>query len=180
MRHGITYEKDALLLNIHETSNHKSMDVIGRSVVLAFRFSGIQAEFPGIVTEKEIATSESKIVHFRKWHPSKEDKLKHFKGEIWGTQSIYVSSDKKYSKNRTLSAARKQAKKAIDKAEGSEPEPSVSYIAKFIELMEAGPKWCSDVIDLEQKFVKNELLETLKTVHSMLEEIEKESLHNKK
>jgi class 3 adenylate cyclase len=45
IRHGIAYEKDALLMKITSAPEIESLDIIGRAVVLAFRLSGIQADF---------------------------------------------------------------------------------------------------------------------------------------
>ena len=45
LRHGVTVEHDALITKISE-EHGESIDLIGRSVVLAFRLAGIRAGFP--------------------------------------------------------------------------------------------------------------------------------------
>ena len=45
LRHGLTIEHDALITNISDEQG-EFLDLIGRSVVLAFRLSGIKAGFP--------------------------------------------------------------------------------------------------------------------------------------
>src|SRR5918911_1177387 len=52
IRHGVSYEQDALLIKISHEGGVESLDLIGRAVVLAFRLSGIPAKFPSIVTQK--------------------------------------------------------------------------------------------------------------------------------
>ncbi|SRR6266496_1044785 len=50
IRHGVSYEQDALLIKISHEGGVESLDLIGRAVVLAFRLSGIPAKSPSIVT----------------------------------------------------------------------------------------------------------------------------------
>lgn len=103
VRHGVTYEQDALLIKISHPGGYKSLDIVGRAVVLAFRLSSISAEFPGIVTQKELAdvsrAHRPEGLDFRKWNVGVEEKLKHFKGERWGTNSIYISGGKSKMKS---------------------------------------------------------------------------------
>src|ERR1700738_3679858 len=54
VRHAVTYEKDAVLIDLTHSGDMKSKDVLGRSVVAAFRLSGIECGFPGIVTHREV------------------------------------------------------------------------------------------------------------------------------
>ena len=58
LRHGLTNEHDALITKISDEQG-EFLDLIGRSVVLAFRLSGIKADFPGIVTQKEVVEAIS-------------------------------------------------------------------------------------------------------------------------
>src|ERR1700731_2703127 len=48
IRHAVTYEKDALLIDLQHSGDMKSKDLLGRSVVAAFRLSGISCDLPGI------------------------------------------------------------------------------------------------------------------------------------
>ena len=166
IRHGITYEKDALLMTLTNEQNVESFDIIGRAVVLAFRLSGIQAGFPSIVTVKEIV--DAKDVTFRKFYPNQEEKLKFFKGEKYGTETIYIS-EKKKQKPRSTKAVIKSAKDSIEKAEGKTPIDPNNPILILIRKMNAGPDWCKEVIRQEVKFLKDEMLIALKEVITVLE-----------
>ena len=169
IRHGISYEKDALTIKIFENEENYSLDLIGRAVVLAFRLSGIQAHFPSIVTEKELVIQQNEFAMFKKWEPTSEDKLKYFKGEELGLETIYVSSKKTYPKNKNLSELKEKADKSINDIDNPDSSKKIEHIPEFIELMKAGPDWCQEVIDLEVKFIREELLGSLKKVMDLLE-----------
>jgi class 3 adenylate cyclase len=175
IRHGVTYEHDALLIKIKHTENYKSLDLIGRAVVLAFRLSGIPAEFPGIITQKELineSVKHSDIARdFVKWRASANDKLKYFKGERWGTGEIYVSSDK-IRKAKSLKSNLRQTKKAIARAEGHEPGPNaeLQFAKRFLANMETGPEWCREVTAQHTRFIRENMLSFLKTLVPVLEE----------
>ena len=113
LRHGLVIEHDALITNISDEQG-EFLDLIGRSVVLAFRLSGIKAGFPGIVTHKEVVEAISnKIpqINFKKLNLSAEEKLKYFKGERWGTNNLWVSADRK-PRIRSLNSLLRSSKKA--------------------------------------------------------------------
>ena len=64
LKHGITAEHDALLTMV--TDEHgEHFDLIGRSVVLAFRLTGMKVDFPSIVSQREIveATLPIRLTH---------------------------------------------------------------------------------------------------------------------
>jgi len=174
LRHGITYEEDALLIKVTRSGGQQSLDLLGRSVVLAFRLSSIPTDFPGIVTQKELViagkTYCSNISNFKKWQISPSDKLKYFKGEKWGTASIYTSSGK-VGKSRSLSALLKGTKKVIAKAEGAgqRQNSDLGFAKLFLSKMESGPDWCQDVIKEYLRYIKDDLLGTLKKLLSALE-----------
>jgi class 3 adenylate cyclase len=169
VRHGITYEHDALLTRITHIGGHESLDITGRAVVLAFRLSGISAAFPHIATQAELvnAHKEEPKIHldFRKLILSAEDRLKYFKSEAWGTRSLFVSGERKKTL-RTKNGVIRQAKKAIAAAEESgKPKHSESgFTKRFIELFSAGPDWCKAALDEEARFIREELLSSLKQV----------------
>ena len=50
LRHGLAMEHDALITTVVD-SNGRNLDLIGRSVVLAFRLASIKTDFPNIVTQ---------------------------------------------------------------------------------------------------------------------------------
>jgi hypothetical protein len=119
IRHGITYEEDALISDI-EIDGSKSIDILGRSVVLAFRVSGIPVKFPGIVTQKDLVTESIKkgsfVKTFIKLEFDGDEIIKYFKGEKIGTSSLYATDEIKI-RSRDSSSAIKKAKAAIFQAE---------------------------------------------------------------
>lgn len=169
IRHGISYEKDALMIKIFENEERYSLDLIGRAVVLAFRLSGIQSYFPSIVTEKEIVTENNEFATFQKWEPSENDKLKYFKGEELGLGSIYVSSEKKYPKNEGLSDLKQKATNTLDNIQNPDSAHKNDHISDFIDLMKKGPDWCQEIIDLEVKFITEQFVGSLKKYLELLE-----------
>jgi len=173
IRHGITYEQDALLTTITYPDGHKTLDITGRAVVLAFRLSGIQSDFPNITTQRELVQASraegSFATDFKKWLPSDEDKLRYFKGNSWGLNSIYISGSF-IKRTRSLSAIIKNTRKVIKKAESfqHDSQKDIDFSANFLALMNAGPYWCKDVTNELLRFAKEEMLDTLKTILSAL------------
>jgi class 3 adenylate cyclase len=176
IRHGIAYEQDALLIKISRVGGYESLDLVGRAVVLAFRLSEIQAEFPNIVTQKELVVASAAFDQghrkFLKWQVSADDKLKYFKGERWGTDAVYVSSDKVRRAKNTKSLL-KQAQAAIDLAEGrrSPSDERIRFVMSFLKNMEAGPDWCREVLDEYTHFLREGLLGSLKGVVPILKKL---------
>lgn len=169
IRHGISYEKDALMIKIFENEENYSLDLIGRAVVLAFRLSSIHAHFPSIVTEKELVTENNEFAVFEKWEPNENDKLKYFKGEELGLGKIYISTEKKYSKNKNFTELREKAQKSLDDIQNPDTSKKTEHISDFIELMRKGPEWCQEIIDLEVKFIREEFVGSLKKYMTLLE-----------
>ncbi len=176
VRHGITFEQDALTTTIRYPTGVDFLDLIGRAVVLAFRLSGVPADHPSLVTEKILVDAYKQLdnphINFGKWKLSEEDLLKYFKGEKLGTSSLYVSKDKK-PVVRSKKAFLKQTKALIAKVE-DEPLPvtdRVAYAQRFVAAMHNGPQWCQAVITEHSRFVKEELLGALKTALPLLEQI---------
>lgn len=175
IRHGITYEQDALLTIITRPGGYKSLDITGRAVVLAFRFAGVQSDFPHITTQRELVqasrAARSFSIDFKKWLPNAEDKLRYFKGNSWGLNSIYTSGSFR-KRTPSLSALIKNTGKAIAEAEGQLPfnQMSTDFSANFLDRMTAGPDWCKDVIKELLRFEKEEMLGPLKIILSELKE----------
>ena len=170
IRHGITYEKDGLLFEIQEHGDNHSLDLIGRAVVLAFRLSGIQAKFPSIVTEKEIVSENSTYCKFINWNPSENDILKFFKGETLGIEEIMISSEnatENHSEN--IEDLKNKLNKLIDEVDNniSTDKEIEKSLFKFLELMQNGPDWCRDVVNLELEF-NRKMLEVLKETKTVL------------
>ena len=171
LRHGLTIEHDALITNISDEQG-EFLDLIGRSVVLSFRLSGIKAGFPGIVTHKEVVEAISnKIpqINFKKLNLSAEEKLKYFKGERWGTNNLWVSANRK-PRIRSLNSLLRRSKKAIATAEGEGPIPKdINTILQFITALKAGPDWAKGIYQDYLNFVREDLLEPLKGLVDELE-----------
>lgn len=173
IRHGITYEHDALLIRITHSDGHRSLDLIGRAVVLAFRISTIEASFPAIVTHGElveaIAPYGSPRTTFQKRRITKEERLKVFKGHSWQTGQIFTSVDRK-TKPAKIGTISKIAKEAIAKAEKTPAAGDEDFfIMKFLKSMISGPTWCREVIAKEVAFVRDDLYIPLKGLVSLIE-----------
>lgn len=177
IRHGITYEHDALITTINYPDGHIAKDLTGRAVVLAFRLSGIGTQFPCIVTKKELIDSIRQngqpITTFKKWNPTAEDRLRYFKGERWGTTSIFMSGEPR-RRASSLTSIIKKSKRVIAMAEGKVgySDKRLHFIRTFLGHMSNGPSWCKDVVDEFNRFAKEELFETLKRVISELDNIQ--------
>jgi class 3 adenylate cyclase len=184
LRHGVSYEQDALLIKISHEGDVESLDLIGRAVVLAFRLSGIPAKFPGIVTQKELVAASADLIKsgptFSRWQVSATDKLKFFKGERWGTEGIYVSIDKS-QKAKSLKTVLKQAKDAINavESESAEPDRSSHFTERFLENIKAGPDWGHEVVDEYTRFIKEQLLGSLKELVPILEKSKRKQPRSK-
>jgi class 3 adenylate cyclase len=175
IRHGITYEHDALLTKIIHPGGFESLDLIGRAVVLAFRLSGMKAAFPSIVAHRDIVEAtdvEAEVgfsLPFRKWTPTSEERLKFFKGEKWGTNALYSSVAEKprpCSKKTMLN----QVKSAIQKVEKPPTDDARHAFSKSLfEGMSAGPEWSQKVAADYTRFVREELLGSLKKAVDLIE-----------
>jgi len=170
IRHGITYEKDALITNILKEDGHKSINIIGRAVVLAFRISSKQSFFPSIIIQKEILPNNS-IGSFKKWTPTKDELMKYFKGEKWGTTTLYSTVDKVKSKqkNTSIDSLEKGITKVINEIEDSKPiDDDSNFLVEFIKKMQAGPKWSKRIIREEIKFLEESMFASLKNIQNIL------------
>ncbi|MBN1461594.1 MAG: hypothetical protein JXA57_18850 [Armatimonadetes bacterium] len=167
IRHGLTYEQDALLTKIIHPEGLASLDLTGRAVVLAFRLSGMTAAFPGITAQRDIveAAGDSLSLQFRRWIPTAEEGLKFFKGERWGTNALYVSAAKK-PRIRSKKATVKQARSAIQQAEAqvSVDDARLTFSRALYDGMLAGPEWSRNVATDYSQFIREELLGSLKAV----------------
>ncbi len=172
IRHAVTFEHDALVLDL-EYSDKNATDVLGRAVVLAFRLSSIKSGFPSIVTQGELikVTEDTSTVKFRKLRFSKEEKLKYFKDEPWGTSDVFASCEGGRNK-LSLNTLLKRTKKIIDEAEGKQPFASShrGFVEKVVLELSNGPDWCRDVQTTLSKFTREGLLGSLKAIVPILEE----------
>lgn len=150
LRHGVAIEHDGLVMSI-DNGSHTSVDVIGRSVVLAFRLSGIRTAFPNVVVTREVLDAarahSSCPIKFAKLKVSKQERDKYFKGEKWGTQALFHSVDhppRKRSLKRTISST----ERVIKVVENVEEEDS-SYMKSgtaFAHAVLNGPPWAREAM----------------------------------
>jgi hypothetical protein len=172
IKHGICFEHDALLIKITH-SDHQSVDLIGRAVVLAFRLSGLPSGFQCIATQKDLVAASLAPVGYSwaKKTLSAEERLKYFKGESWGTTSIYVSKNEIKKRPTSKRSVVKSIKKAVSRFEtiSSEDLDEHSFTAKFIVKMLNGPEWCDEAI----KQYTDYTVEIYKLLKKTLPEIER-------
>jgi hypothetical protein len=140
-------------------------------VVLAFRLSSIKGKFPSIVTQRSLVKESIDKMTFKKLVFSKEERLKYFKDETWGTSEIYISSDRPHRKHG-IGTSIKQMKSALAFAEGRKPRGGdrSKFIDKLVDEFEAGPEWCKAVWKMWSSFIHNELVVPLKNILPKLEE----------
>ena len=172
LRHGVTVEHDALITKI-SGEHGQSIDLIGRSVVLAFRLSGIAAGFPNILAQKEVVESVAgkavSGVKFKQLRLSKEDRMKYFKGERFGTGSLVVSAERR-GRLRSVSSIVRSAKGAIERAEGNgSTDVNAEVALGFVRELHSGPQWARGVVEEYTRFVEEDLVGTLKKVVKSLE-----------
>ncbi len=171
LRHGVAFEHDALITTITHPGGFKTMDITGRGVVLAFRLSSAPATFPCVVSTSELTEaykSAGSIISFRKWAVSRDDRLRYFKGEKWGTSGLVVSAEKKHRMTSTANLLRK-ARKAIDAAEGHRPTVPSGLVDRIFAAFQTGPEWCKPVVIAHADFVKNKLLHSVKELAAQID-----------
>lgn len=172
IRHAVTFEHDALVIDLSHSNDKSSTDVLGRAVVLAFRLSAIRGEFPSIVTQRELvrAATDKGTITFKKLTFSRDEKLKYFKDESWGISDIFISSERR-RRSRGLRNVLKQTKLAIAHAESNKPkEEHVDFYTRIVHEMAAGPVWCKQVQVTMDDFSRDSLLGKLKKIVPVMEE----------
>lgn len=174
VRHGVTYEPDAQLIKVRHADDHESLDLIGRSVVLAFRLSGMSARFPGIVTEAKLYKAYSGFggtIYFRKRNITANDRLKFFKGQRLGTDTIYATADR-ISRPKALRSVVKQVREAIDHVKELQDDDSLvsSFTEALFERLLSGPDWAKEVMEDQRRWVMDDLLGSLINVLPILED----------
>jgi hypothetical protein len=176
IRHGVTYEEDALITRLSFPTGYQQVDIIGRNVVLAFRLAGVDGlSFPGIVTQKQIAraTSVKKENHitFAHWRPTKVELLIYFKGQKFGTDSLYKSVERKLprsSQRNLIKKAKTLVQHVEDDTEGSGTH--FELVRAVIQKMQDGPEWARSVLDRYLSFVTSDILGNLKKALAFFED----------
>lgn len=179
IRHAITYEKDALVIDLAHSGGMASRDVLGRSVVLAFRISSLKGAFPSVATQKELVEAAKSVTRsttrFNKLTLTREDKLKYFKGEEWGTKDLYVSSEKIRARMASKKAVIRNAVNALKKYEDADTSVDDTVVFKIVKDMIAGPPWAREVLQKCEAYIRDTLVPALK---GAIDVIAKESRAN--
>ena len=162
IRHGLTYEPDALVTEITHKDDHCSKIIGGRHVVLAFRLAGIESDFPNIATQKKIAgcvsSSCKQLADLKAWQPGKEDLLKYFKGQAYETKGLYLSGLPKKRRSQDdswIPRAKRTMLRLEDGADGVvSGDPASSFVRNFFAEMKSGPDWCVESVDRYVEYLK--------------------------
>ena len=171
-------EHDALITSVADKSG-KNIDLIGRSVVLAFRLADIKAGFPNIATQREIveATSDEDIarMEFRRLRLSAADRLRYFKGQQYGIGDLYESTERRHRKLSKDSLLRK-VRMTIADFENSDSDllPIDSTVESLVYHLQSGPEWTREVLTNYIRFLRDDVLGALNKSESLLESPEDE------
>lgn len=163
IKHGITYEKDALLMKIKDDQNVEKLDIIGRSVVLAFRLSGINSEFPSIATVNELAQYDK--TKFIPWKINLKDKLKYLKGEKFNLSQIRISG-KNVKEIPNWDLEWKRFVKEIQKR--AKEIAKYNNINLVFEKMDNGPEWCKEVSKIEKELLETHIVKPLNKLRDIM------------
>ena len=161
IRHGLTYEPDALVTSTTHQDGHVSKIISGRNVVLAFRLSGVEADFPNVATQNKIvqdlSTRTKNLANLKKWVLSEDQHLKYFKGEKQGTTGLYVSGRAKLNQPRA-DAWISKAEALIARADGGRGRSNVesAFVDNFFHHLTRSDDhgWCRDSLDAYVDFAR--------------------------
>jgi hypothetical protein len=162
IRHGLTYEPDALVTSTTHQDGHVSKIISGRNVVLAFRLSGVEADFPNVATQSKIVQDLSArtktLANLKKWALSDDQHLKYFKGEKLGTTGLYVSGRAKLNQPRADAWIAK-AEALIARADGGRGRSNVesAFVDNFFHHLTRSDDhgWCRDSLDAYVDFARD-------------------------
>jgi len=166
IRHAVTYEKDALLIDLRHSGDMKSKDVLGRSVVAAFRLSGISCEFPHIVTHREILRAIddaqiSTLVSFKANPLTAQARERFFKGEVFGTRDVYVSANRLRRKRRSIKAIKRSTTQLLDSIQKGSELNLFPFRKKFFDALYDGPTWYTEMLEVFAQDFLNPAFDTL-------------------
>jgi len=173
LRHGVAYEHDALLTTIARSAKHKSLDITGRAVVLAFRLSGIPAPFPGLVADATIAKAAKgagfDAIHLKSWEPSAEDWLRYFKGQAWGTRGIAISEQRKRRPSSLRSVVNKSDRHIRLVEENVRARAGEgTFSERYTHALSHGPEWAKVALAEESLFIERDMLGSLKALNAQI------------
>lgn len=164
IQHGITYEPDGLVIRSTHPVRGEDIDIIGRSVVLAFRLAGIPSKHPCIASTHDLVSSLGNplgsIAYFKKKVFNRDDRLKYFKGERLDRGGVYIS-DKEPPRKRSLKSVVSSTKAALKAAEVGDDPPS-RVAVEFVSAMMNGGAWAKGVVQDYNAFMSNQVMGVLK------------------
>jgi class 3 adenylate cyclase len=176
IRHGLTYEPDALVTFTTHQDGHVSKTISGRNVVLAFRLAGVEADFPNVATQQKIVQALSSrtrnLANLKRWNLTKEQLLKYFKGEKMGTNGLYVSGRPKVSQSRADTWITR-AENLLARAESGRHRTPVdsTFVENFFPTLvrSAGQDWCEESLSTYVRFLKEDMLGSLQKTLDVIE-----------
>lgn len=177
IRHGLTYEPDALVTMTTHQDGHVSKIISGRNVVLAFRLAGVEADFPNVATQQKIEQALSartrNLMSLKRWTLSEDQLLKYFKGERMGTTSLYVSGRPKVGQSRAdtwISRAERLLARA-ESGRGRAPVDS-TFVDNFFPALTRSPgqDWCEESLDIYLRFLGESMPGSLRKVLEVIGE----------
>jgi class 3 adenylate cyclase len=179
IRHGLTYEPDALVTSTTHQDGHVSTTISGRNVVLAFRLSGVEADFPNVATQQKIVQALSartrNLVNLKRWTLTKEQLLKYFKGEKLGTTSLYVSGRPKVSQSRADTWITR-AESLLARAESGRHRMPVdsTFVENFFPTLvrSKGQDWCEESLATYVRFLKDDMLGSLQRTLEVIDDFQ--------
>ena len=182
IRHGLTYEPDALVTLTTHQDGHVSKIISGRNVVLAFRIAGVEADFPNVATQQKIVQALSNrtknLMNLKRWTLTEAQLLKYFKGEKMGTTSLYVSGRPKVSQSRADTWITR-AESLLARAESGRwrtPVESTFVENFFPDLVQSkGQDWCEESLDIYVRFLKENLLGSLQKALDVINQFQPDS-----
>lgn len=179
IRHGLTYEPDALVTLTTHQDGHVSKTISGRNVVLAFRLSGVEADFPNVATQQKIVPALSartkNLMNLKRWKLTEAQLLKYFKGEKQGTTGLYISGRPKMSQSRADTWVT-HAETLLMRAESGRNRAAVesTFVENFFpDLVHSkGQDWCEESLDLYVRFLKENMLGSLQKALDIITQLQ--------
>jgi class 3 adenylate cyclase len=181
IRHGLTYEPDALVTHTTHQDGHESKIISGRNVVLAFRLSGVESDFPNVSTQQRVYQAVSartrNLVAFKRWTLSAEQLLRYFKGEKTGTMALYLSGSAKVNQPKA-DAWVSRAQRLLARVDGSRRPSQVdsTFVDNFYRDLRNSKDqdWCRESLDVYTEFLRNEMAGPLTRVLDVVGKLEAE------